>query len=163
MISDKSLLLRSSLKVFSPRAWARRPARFRGSDGRALSNLPPEIYPIAYHQRRAFAHAALFGAGATRASTEQIACAAAGGYDAPCKQRRKEAERMTDSTRDVKREMLRHTLATLAYRGGKTRRGFPARARSRSPARATTRPSRRRRSSTACCSTYCASLRSSHC
>ena len=32
---------------------------------------------------------------------------------------------MTDSTRDVKREMLRHTLATLAYRGGKAVRGAP--------------------------------------
>ena len=32
---------------------------------------------------------------------------------------------MTDSTDDAKREMLRHTLATLAYRGGKTLRGAP--------------------------------------
>ena len=29
------------------------------------------------------------------------------------------------STKDEKREMLRHTLATLAYRGGKTLRGAP--------------------------------------
>src|SRR5437764_2898188 len=29
------------------------------------------------------------------------------------------------STNDEKREMLRHTLATLAYRGGKTLRGVP--------------------------------------
>ncbi|MBV8855569.1 MAG: hypothetical protein JOZ02_01290 [Acidobacteria bacterium] len=32
---------------------------------------------------------------------------------------------MTDSTPDTKREMLRHTLATLAYRGGKAVRGAP--------------------------------------
>src|SRR5437016_5163408 len=32
---------------------------------------------------------------------------------------------MTDSTTDAKREMLRHTLATLAYRGGKTLRDVP--------------------------------------
>lgn len=32
---------------------------------------------------------------------------------------------MTDSTHDTKREMLRHTLATLAYRGGKAVRGAP--------------------------------------
>lgn len=32
---------------------------------------------------------------------------------------------MTDSTHDGKREMLRHTVATLAYRGGKTLRGAP--------------------------------------
>lgn len=32
---------------------------------------------------------------------------------------------MIDSTRDGKRELLRHTLATLAYRGGKTLRGAP--------------------------------------
>ena len=32
---------------------------------------------------------------------------------------------MMTSTTDVKREMLRHTLATLAYRGGKTLRGAP--------------------------------------
>ena len=32
---------------------------------------------------------------------------------------------MTDSTDDAKREMLRHALATLAYRGGKTLRGAP--------------------------------------
>lgn len=32
---------------------------------------------------------------------------------------------MTDSTTDAKREMLRHTLATLAYRGGKTLRDAP--------------------------------------
>jgi hypothetical protein len=32
---------------------------------------------------------------------------------------------LTDSTRDAKRELLRHTLATLAYRGGKTLRGAP--------------------------------------
>lgn len=32
---------------------------------------------------------------------------------------------MTNSTADEKREMLRHTLATLAYRGGKTLRGAP--------------------------------------
>lgn len=31
----------------------------------------------------------------------------------------------TDSTTDGKREMLRHTLATLAYRGGKAVRGAP--------------------------------------
>ncbi|HEY1262318.1 MAG TPA: hypothetical protein VGF06_02275 [Terriglobales bacterium] len=33
---------------------------------------------------------------------------------------------MTDSASDPKREMLRHTLATLAYRGGKAVRGAPA-------------------------------------
>ena len=32
---------------------------------------------------------------------------------------------MADSTPDTKREMLRHTLATLAYRGGKAVRGAP--------------------------------------
>lgn len=32
---------------------------------------------------------------------------------------------MADSTTDPKREMLRHTLATLAYRGGKTLRDAP--------------------------------------
>jgi hypothetical protein len=32
---------------------------------------------------------------------------------------------MDDSTPDTKREMLRHTLATLAYRGGKAVRGAP--------------------------------------
>ena len=32
---------------------------------------------------------------------------------------------MTDSTPDTKREMLRHTVATLAYRGGKAVRGAP--------------------------------------
>lgn len=32
---------------------------------------------------------------------------------------------MTTMTPDAKREMLRHTLATLAYRGGKTVRGAP--------------------------------------
>ena len=32
---------------------------------------------------------------------------------------------MTDSTTDTKREMLRHTLATLAYRGGKAVRDAP--------------------------------------
>lgn len=32
---------------------------------------------------------------------------------------------MMNSTADEKREMLRHTLATLAYRGGKTLRGAP--------------------------------------
>jgi hypothetical protein len=32
---------------------------------------------------------------------------------------------LKDSTTDAKREMLRHTLATLAYRGGKTVRGAP--------------------------------------
>lgn len=32
---------------------------------------------------------------------------------------------MTNSTDDAKREMLRHTLATLAYRGGKTLRDAP--------------------------------------
>lgn len=32
---------------------------------------------------------------------------------------------MTDSTPDTKREMLRHTVATLAYRGGKAVRGVP--------------------------------------
>ena len=32
---------------------------------------------------------------------------------------------MTNSTADEKRELLRHTLATLAYRGGKTLRGAP--------------------------------------
>ena len=32
---------------------------------------------------------------------------------------------MADSTRDTKREMLRHTLATLAYRGGKAVRRAP--------------------------------------
>lgn len=34
---------------------------------------------------------------------------------------------MADSTHDGKREMLRHTVATLAYRGGKTLRGAPVR------------------------------------
>ena len=34
-------------------------------------------------------------------------------------------KRMMDSTPDTKREMLRHTLATLAYRGGKTLRDAP--------------------------------------
>ena len=32
---------------------------------------------------------------------------------------------MTDSTPDTKRAMLRHTVATLAYRGGKAVRGTP--------------------------------------
>ena len=32
---------------------------------------------------------------------------------------------MNDSTNDGKREMLRHTVATLAYRGGKAVRGAP--------------------------------------
>ena len=32
---------------------------------------------------------------------------------------------MNDSTPDTKRELLRHTLATLAYRGGKTLRDAP--------------------------------------
>lgn len=32
---------------------------------------------------------------------------------------------MTDSTHEGRREMLRHTVATLAYRGGKTLRGAP--------------------------------------
>ena len=32
---------------------------------------------------------------------------------------------MTDSTPDTKREMLRHCVATLAYRGGKAVRGAP--------------------------------------
>ena len=32
---------------------------------------------------------------------------------------------MADSTPDTKREMLRHTVATLAYRGGKAVRGAP--------------------------------------
>jgi hypothetical protein len=32
---------------------------------------------------------------------------------------------LTDSTPDTKREMLRHTVATLAYRGGKAVRGAP--------------------------------------
>lgn len=32
---------------------------------------------------------------------------------------------MADSTHDGGREMLRHTVATLAYRGGKTLRGAP--------------------------------------
>jgi hypothetical protein len=32
---------------------------------------------------------------------------------------------LTDSTTDAKREMLRHTLATLAYRGGKAVRDAP--------------------------------------
>ena len=32
---------------------------------------------------------------------------------------------MSDSTHDAKREMLRHTVATLAYRGGKAVRGAP--------------------------------------
>ncbi|HJQ32146.1 MAG TPA: hypothetical protein VJ866_08205 [Pyrinomonadaceae bacterium] len=32
---------------------------------------------------------------------------------------------MSDSTQDAKREMLRHTVATLAYRGGKAVRGEP--------------------------------------
>ena len=32
---------------------------------------------------------------------------------------------MTDRDSDPKREMLRHTVATLAYRGGKTVRGAP--------------------------------------
>ena len=32
---------------------------------------------------------------------------------------------MNDSTHDTKREMLRHTLATLAYRGGKAVRRVP--------------------------------------
>ena len=32
---------------------------------------------------------------------------------------------MADSTPDTKREMLRHTVATLAYRGGKAVRGTP--------------------------------------
>jgi hypothetical protein len=32
---------------------------------------------------------------------------------------------LTDSTTDTKREMPRHTLATPAYRGGKSVRGAP--------------------------------------
>jgi hypothetical protein len=32
---------------------------------------------------------------------------------------------LADSTNDGRREMLRHTVATLAYRGGKTLRGAP--------------------------------------
>ena len=38
----------------------------------------------------------------------------------------KEAGALADSTHDTKREMLRHTVATLAYRGGKAVRGAPA-------------------------------------
>src|SRR2546421_11702439 len=41
---------------------------------------------------------------------------------------KRDARRRTEemaSTTDEKREMLRHTLATLAYRGGKTLRGAP--------------------------------------
>ncbi len=39
----------------------------------------------------------------------------------------KEAERpLADSAADAKRELLRHTVATLAYRGGKAVRGAPA-------------------------------------